>query len=105
MGMIYGWIPPRARKQPKRDSTFTPLKQPINPRLQQAQENRKKYQSVGSGIGNAIVKQNEKYNDEQLAQREREAREVKHTIAPICNKGGYQLITNSEDIKTAGRKV
>jgi hypothetical protein len=61
--------------------------------------------SLGTGIGNASVRETTRYSDPELAAREAAAREVKHTIAPICNKGGYQLITNEADLKTVGRKV
>jgi hypothetical protein len=30
---------------------------------------------------------------------------VTATIAPICNKGAYQVITDSKDFHTMGRKV
>lgn len=60
--------------------------------------------SGGTGVGNATVSLQKVYDDPELQAREEAAREVIHTVAPICNKGGYQLITGN-DIKTAGRKV
>jgi hypothetical protein len=61
--------------------------------------------SLGNGVGTAAVPLPVRYEDPQLQAREDAARDVKHTILPICNKGGYQVITNEADIKTAGRKV
>jgi hypothetical protein len=61
--------------------------------------------SKGDGIGNAVIETPVRYTDPELVAREEKARDVKHTIAPICNKGGYQVITNEADLKTVGRKV
>lgn len=40
---------------------------------------------------------------EQLAQEEIARKRLQ--VAPICNKGAYQYITNPDDWKTVGRKV
>lgn len=104
MSMYYGYVRPSAKKQPKRERSTQPLTVQYNRRLEEAKMLRNKYPSVGDGIGNATVEQNKHYDDEELAKREQEARQVKHTVAPLYNKGGYQLITG-DDIKTAGRKV
>ena len=109
MAMYYGWIPPRSRKQPKRTQAFRPMKaNPAvqhNPRLDEYREQMSHCPSVGDGIGNATVSRKAQYDDPELAAREEKARQVKHTVAPICNKGGYQVITAEQDLKTMGRKV
>jgi len=107
MAILYGWIPPRSRKQPKRNAKFIPSTQSpaVASRLHEAQALRAAYPSLGDSVGNATKSLGVKYDDPDMADREAAAREVKHTVAPICNKGGYQLITNEADIKTAGRKV
>lgn len=105
MGMFYGWIPPRSCKQPKRSFVFKPLTTTRNPRMEEYQASKVSCPSIGNGIGNAAAPSGARYEDPELAAREDAARRVKHTVAPICNKGGYQLITNEADLKTAGRKV
>lgn len=103
MGMYYGYVRPSAKKQPKRaGSVLNTI--PTNRRVEEARRLREKYPSVGDGVGNALIAQQERYDDEELAERDAVARQVKHTVAPLYNKGGYQLITG-DDIKTAGRKV
>jgi hypothetical protein len=76
-----------------------------NPRMEEYLAMKEKCPSVGDGIGNAVGRSLPRYEDPELAAREEAAREVKHTVAPICNKGGYQLITAEADLKTVGRKV
>ena len=100
-----GWIPPRSRNH-KRERKFKPYSSiPQNPRMDEYHDMMSKCPSVGDGIGTATIQQTEHYENPEMAKREKDARNVKHTVAPICNKGGYQLITNEADIKTAGRKV
>ncbi len=98
-------IPARSLKQPKRVPNFKPLKPIINDRMKEHLEAKKHQVSIGDGIGNATKKQSEQYSDPTLQLREEQARQVKHTIAPISNKGAYQVITNEADYKTMGRKV
>lgn len=108
MGIKYGWVPPRSRKQPAKDKTFKPLSTSLfskNPRLEEYEAMKAACPSKGMGIGNATVSAGPKYEDPALAAREAAAREVKHTVAPVCNKGAYQLITAEADLKTMGRKV
>ena len=108
MGMFYGWIPPRSCKQPKRTFAFKPLQfnpGANNPRMEEYQAMKEQCPSLGTGIGNAPTPSGPRYEDPQFAAREQAARQVRHTVAPICNKGGYQLITNEADLKTVGRKV
>lgn len=105
MGMLYGWLPKGARKQPKRERVFVPLKLPKPVARRSTGDDHKQYTSKGDGVGNATLTRAATYQDPMLAQREAAAQEVKHTVAPICNKGGYQLISNTADLKTAGRKV
>lgn len=107
MGMFYGWIPPRSKQQPKRERKFRPLVSlPVtNQRMEEFKKQRVQCPSVGHGIGNATISNSVQYEDLLLAEREAKAREVKHTVAPICNKGGLQYISDEADLKTAGRKV
>lgn len=72
--------------------------------LREGAEAVKQIPSGGLGVGNATITLPQQYEDPEMQAREAAAREVIHTVAPICNKGGYQLITGT-DIKTAGRKV
>lgn len=106
MGMFYGWIPPRSTKQPKKDKRFVPIKAATltNPRMEEWKTLRAECPSLGVDSGVATIAE-VKYDDPLLAEREAKAREVKHTVAPICNKGGYALITNRSDLKTVGKKV
>lgn len=103
--MMYGWIPPRSRKQPKRVLPFRPISIPANPRMEEYRQAMAECPSLGTGVGNATLSRAATYDDPELAQREAAARDVKHTVAPICNKGGYQVITAEADLKTMGRKV
>ncbi len=105
MGMFYGWQPKSARQQPKRERSFTPLKTPKPVAHRSGADDHKQYSSKGDGVGNATLTKAATYQDPHLAQREAAAQEVKHTVAPICSKGAYQVITNRADIKTMGRKV
>lgn len=103
---MYGWIPPRSKKQPKRTPSYTVGQPPhVNLRLEQTREHNKQHPSVGDSVGCATKAVEVGYDDPLMDHREQLAKSVKHTIAPICNKGGYQLITSPADIKTAGRKV
>lgn len=43
--------------------------------------------------------------NEAMTLREQQARRVKHVVAPVANKMGYQYIHNEEDYKTMGRKI
>ena len=106
MAIFYGWIPPRSKQQPKKETRFVPIKAPglLNPRMEEFQTLRAQCPSLGTDGGVATIP-NVKYDDPILAEREAKAREVKHTVAPICNKGGLQLITDTNDLKTVGKKV
>ncbi len=98
-------IPSRSLKQPKRTPNFKPFVPAMNDRMREHLEVKKHQVSIGDGIGNATKKQHDVYVDPLLQERENAARQVRHTIAPISNKGAYQLITNEADYKTMGRKV
>ncbi len=104
MGIVYTKLPKGAYKQPKRDTSFRPYKPDVNPLLAAHQAQMATMPSKDNG-GVALVAQPKSYEDPELAKRELEARTRVHTVAPICNKGGYQLITAEEDLKTVGRKV
>jgi cell division protein FtsL len=41
----------------------------------------------------------------EMQEREKAARKVRHVVAPVANKMGYQLITNPDDFRTMGRKT
>lgn len=105
MSIIRGWIPPRSCKQPKREVSKKVYVPPTNIRMAEYRKERASHISVGEGIGNAFKKQEKKYVDPILQKRDNDARSVRHTIAPISNKGAYQVITDEADFKTMGRKV
>ena len=92
-------------KQPKRTPNFKSLKVNVSVRMAEHNQTKKQIVSIGEKVGNAFKPQPEKYVDPILQQRDNQARQVKHTIAPISNKGAYQVITNEADYKTVGRKV
>lgn len=88
-----------------KEKQFKPMKVSLSTYSVDPERDHRTIPSLGDGIGNAVVNEGKKYDNPDMAEREKKAREVKHTIAPICNKGGYQLITNESDMKTMGRKV
>lgn len=106
MGMLYGWIPARSKRKPKQ-AAFKPMKAATltSPRLEEHRTAMAQHQSLSNGVGNATIAGSAHYDNPELAFREARARNVKHTVAPICNKGGYQLISDEADLKTVGRKV
>lgn len=106
MAIIKCRVHPSATKQPKA-APFKPLSTSrlIVLCLRPGGEDFKQWKSIGTGIGNAVKQSTAKYESLEMQQREIEARSVKHTVAPISNKGGYQLIINKDDLKTMGQKI
>ncbi|MEM4258082.1 MAG: hypothetical protein QXL17_02885 [Candidatus Thermoplasmatota archaeon] len=80
-----------AKKRPAQQGKFKTL-QVFDLTPPRAGSDTKNIPSLGDGIGVALRK-------------ESHTTEKQYVIAPICNKGAYQVITNPDDMKTMGRKV
>ena len=104
MGMVYGYLSPRSRNKTKKQTSFKPYMPPAPMAHRNGADDYKAAPSAGTAVGNATVSLGVRYEDPEMAKREAVAREVKHPVAPLCNKGAYQVIPES-DYKTMGRKV
>lgn len=105
MGMVYGYISKRSRNKAKKPTAFKPMRPAAPVAHRVGADDYKAAPSVGSGVGVATKSRAATYEDPVMELREAQAKRVQHTVAPICNKGGYQVITNEADLKTVGRKV
>ena len=105
MGIRHGYLSRRSRTQPKKVERVFEEYRPTQPMARRpGADDFRSLQSVGNGVGIALLDEEVKYEDPELAAREEAARQIQHTIMPICNKGAYQVITGA-DVKTAGRKL
>lgn len=94
---------PKPVKQPQKNEVA------ISPRSAVIRDTPTHGTSLHSGVDpKPVAKRVTQYEGEML-ERDIKAKEryeqLKKQVAPICNKGGYQLITNQDDFKTMGRKV
>jgi len=109
MSIFYTKVDAYATRQPKRTVSKKPLVQSPVVSLRAGANDWSNIPSGGTGVGNAKIRNNERYEDPELIERERKAQEEiaykKTCVAPAYNKGGYQYITEGTDLKTLGRKV
>lgn len=57
-----------------------------------------------SPLSHLSIEQREDYLKREEAAKQR-TEQLKKQVAPICNKGGLQFITDPADAKTVGRKI